>query len=38
MYVNAKMIPFETTPGIQGGGSKRECREGEFLYDIFNTL
>jgi hypothetical protein len=24
MYVNAKMIPVETVPGIRGGGWRRE--------------
>jgi hypothetical protein len=30
MYVNAKMIPVESVPGIRGGGI--------FKYDVFNTL
>jgi hypothetical protein len=30
VYVNAKMIPVETVPGIAG--------EVEFKYYIFNTL
>jgi hypothetical protein len=30
VYVNAKMIPVETVPGISGGD--------EFKYDIFDTL
>jgi hypothetical protein len=25
VYVNAKMITFETIPGIRGRGDKREC-------------
>jgi hypothetical protein len=29
MHINAKMIPDETTPGIQGGGDKEQ-----FMYDI----
>jgi hypothetical protein len=33
MYVNAKMIPVETVPGIRGGWIK-ESGEGEFKYDI----
>jgi hypothetical protein len=37
MYVNAKMIPVETVPGMGGkGGWEREV-EGEFKYDIFDT-
>jgi hypothetical protein len=32
------MIPIETTPGIKGGGDKGEYREGDFMYDIFDTL
>jgi hypothetical protein len=39
MYVNAKMIPVETVPGIRGGGQIKESgRGGEFKYDIFDTL
>jgi hypothetical protein len=38
MYVNAKMIPVETVPGI----SRREIKEsnggGEFKYEIFDTF
>jgi hypothetical protein len=30
MYVNTKMIPVETVPGIEGGG--------EFKYDRSDTL
>jgi hypothetical protein len=36
MYINGKMIPVETVPGIRGGGG--EQRRGEFKYDIFDTL
>jgi hypothetical protein len=38
MYVNAKMIPIETVPGIREGGMKENSRGGEFKYDIFDTL
>jgi hypothetical protein len=40
MYVNAKMIPVETVSGIRGGrrGKGKSSREGEFKYDIFDTL
>jgi hypothetical protein len=38
MYVNAKMMPVETVPGIGAGGMKESSRGGEFMYDIFNTL
>jgi hypothetical protein len=40
MYVNAKMIPAETTPGMGSGGLglKENGRGGEFMYDIFGTL
>jgi hypothetical protein len=38
MYVNAKMIPVETVPGIKGGGMKESSRRSEFKYDIFYTL
>jgi hypothetical protein len=27
MYVNGKMIPIETLPGMMGGGDKRKWRE-----------
>jgi hypothetical protein len=36
MYVNEKLIPIETTPGC--GGLKGNDGEGEFNYDIFDTL
>jgi hypothetical protein len=38
MYVNAKMIHVETVPGIRRGRMKESSREGEFKYDIFDTL
>jgi hypothetical protein len=38
VYVNAKMIPVETIIGIRGGEIKDSSREGEFKYDIFDTL
>jgi hypothetical protein len=38
MYVNAKMISVETVPGIRGEGIKENYREGELIYDIFDTL
>jgi hypothetical protein len=38
MYVNAKMIPIKTTPGIRVGGIKENGRGGESMYDIFNIL
>jgi hypothetical protein len=37
MYVNAKMIPFETAPGIRGGDIGERSRGGEFTYKIFDT-
>jgi hypothetical protein len=37
MYVNAKMIPGETIPGM-GGRIKVKSREGGFKYDIFDML
>jgi hypothetical protein len=36
MYVNAKMIPVESITGIRGAGMKK--KEGEFKYDIYDTL
>jgi hypothetical protein len=38
MYVNAKMIPVETVPGIRGGGGEKRSGGGEFKHDIFDTL
>jgi hypothetical protein len=38
MYVNAKMIPVKTTPGISGGEIKGNSRGGKFMYNIFDTL
>jgi hypothetical protein len=35
MYVNAKMIPVETVPGIRREGRKEGSGGGEFKYDIF---
>jgi hypothetical protein len=35
MYVNGKMIPVETIPGMRGRGIKENGRGGEFKYDIF---
>jgi hypothetical protein len=38
MYVNGKMIPAETIPGMGRGGMKENDGEGEFNYDVFDTL
>jgi hypothetical protein len=38
MYVNRKMIPVETIPGIGGGGTKENDGGGEFKYNIFDSL
>jgi hypothetical protein len=38
MYVNGKMIPIETIPGMGRGRDKREWWRGEFKYDIFDVL
>jgi hypothetical protein len=38
MYVNAKMIPVESVPGIRGEGMKEKSRVWEFKYDIFDTF
>jgi hypothetical protein len=35
MYVNAKMIPVETVPGIKGVGMQERSRGVELKYDIF---
>jgi hypothetical protein len=38
MYVNRKMRPIETTPGIGGGETKEKDKGSEFKHDIFNIL
>jgi hypothetical protein len=38
MYANAKMISFETIPGMDGGGIKESGGGDEFRYDIFDIL
>jgi hypothetical protein len=38
MYVNAKMIPVESVPGIRGGSMGERSRWTELKYDIFDTL
>jgi hypothetical protein len=38
VYVNAKIIPVETTPGIRGGRDKEKSRGGESMHDICDTL
>jgi hypothetical protein len=38
MYVNAKMIPVKTTPGIGVREMKENGGGAEFMYDIFDTL
>jgi hypothetical protein len=36
MYINVKLIPVETIPGM--GGVKENGGGGELKYDIFDTL
>jgi hypothetical protein len=31
-------FPFETVPGIEGGGMKESSGGSEFKHDIFDTL
>jgi hypothetical protein len=38
MYVNAKMIPAETAPGVRRERVKESSRGGGHIYDIFDTL
>jgi hypothetical protein len=38
MYVNGKMIPVETNPGMGEVGIKENGGGGEFKYDIFYIL
>jgi hypothetical protein len=35
VYINAKMIPVETVPGIREGKGEKKWGRGEFKYDIF---
>jgi hypothetical protein len=37
-YINAKMIPVETVPGIREGQIKESGRGHEFKYYIFDKL
>jgi hypothetical protein len=38
MYVNAKVIPVETIPGMGERRIKENGGGGEFKYDIFDML
>jgi hypothetical protein len=38
MNVNGKMRTVETVPGMGGKGIKKNGREVEFTYDIFDIL
>jgi hypothetical protein len=38
MYINGKMIPIETSPGMGEGGIQENDEGGEFKYDIFDIL
>jgi hypothetical protein len=38
MYVNPKIIPVQTVPGIWGGRIKESCGGDKFKYGIFDTL
>jgi hypothetical protein len=38
MYVNAKIIPVETVPGIWGGVMKENGGGDDFKYDTFGTV
>jgi hypothetical protein len=38
MFVNGKMIPVETIPGMVGGVIKEDSGGSEFKYDIFDIL
>jgi hypothetical protein len=38
MYINAKVIPVKTVPGIRGGGIKEDSRGGKFMCDIFDAV
>jgi hypothetical protein len=38
MYVNGKMRPVETIPGMGRGGDEGEWQRGKLKYDIFDRL
>jgi hypothetical protein len=38
MHVNVKMIPVKTIAGMGGWRGIKNGGEGEFKYDVFNTL
>jgi hypothetical protein len=38
MYINRKMRPVETVPGMVGGGIKENNGGGEFKYGTFDVL
>jgi hypothetical protein len=38
MYVNTKMIPAESIPGMGEGRIMESNGRGKFQYDIFDTL
>jgi hypothetical protein len=38
MYVNAKMIPVETVPGIGEGETKESTEGDDFKFDMLDTF
>jgi hypothetical protein len=38
MYVNTKMRPVETIPGMEGSEIKEDDGRGEFKYDMSDIL
>jgi hypothetical protein len=38
MFVNGKMRPVETIPGMGGEGIKKNAGGGKFKYDILDIL
>jgi hypothetical protein len=38
MYVNGKIRPVETIPGMEEGETKENGGGGEFSYDIYDIL
>jgi hypothetical protein len=38
VYVNGKMIPAETIPGVGGGGIKENDGGDDFKYDTFDIV
>jgi hypothetical protein len=38
MYINGKILPVETIPGMGKRRIKENCGQGEFNYDVFDIF